>query len=118
MLNQIRREHPALGQLRNLLLQRTEDDAVLAYSKFLPGEFTATGVADRVLVIVNVDPHSVRETIVHLDFAALEIPPGSRILARDLVTGETWPFSEHNYVRLDAFERPAHILSIEIADEE
>ena len=117
MLNQIRREHPALGQLRNLRLQHTEDEAVLAYSKYLPAEFTHNGTPDRVLVVVNVDPHSVRETRVHLDFASLDIPADSTVRARDLVTGEEWAFGQSNYVRLDAFERPAHILQLDVVAE-
>lgn len=111
LLNKIRREHPALGQLRNLRLQQTEDDSVIAYSKHLPAEYTGTGRADTIVVVVNLDPHSVRETKVHLNLEALGLPQG-RFTVTDLVTGAKWEWGESNYVRLDAFENPAHILSV------
>ncbi len=47
ILNSIRREHPALGQLRNLHLHRTDDDSVIAYSKHLEQAFTGTGATTR-----------------------------------------------------------------------
>ncbi|WP_394552344.1 maltotransferase domain-containing protein [Agromyces sp. MMS24-JH15] len=112
ILNGIRAAHPALGQLRNLRLHRTDDDAVLAYSKHLDARFTGTGVADTVIVVVNVDPHSVRETAVHLDLEALGLEPGQRFAVEDLVSGDRWDWSADNYVRLDAFERPAHVLQV------
>ena len=114
ILNQIRREHPALGQLRNLTLQRSDDDAVLVYSKHLDGAFTPDGTPDTIIVVVNTDPHSVRETSVHLELSSLGLPDGAQFSVRDLVTGDRWDWSASgNYVRLDAFERPAHVLLVE-----
>lgn len=112
ILNRIRAEHPALQQLRNLHVHRTDDDAVLAFSKHLDARFTGTGVDDTVIVVANVDPHSVRETTVHLDLTALGLPAGHRFEVEDLVEGERWEWAEDNYVRLDAFTRPAHVLRI------
>ncbi|HLP22734.1 MAG TPA: maltotransferase domain-containing protein [Microbacteriaceae bacterium] len=111
-LNRIRREHPALGQLRNLELLHTEDDAVLAYAKHLDAEFTGTGAADTVIVVVNTDPQSVRETKVQVDVTRFGLPAGP-FQVRDLVTGHTWTWGESNYVRLDSFEQPAHVLTVE-----
>ncbi len=112
ILNRIRAEHPALGQLRNIRFHRTEDDSVLAYSKHLEGRFTPDGVDDTIIVVANVDPHSVRETTVHLDLAAIGLTPGIRFEVEDLVTGHRWDWGDANYVRLDAFTRPAHILHV------
>ncbi|MFF2270805.1 alpha-1,4-glucan--maltose-1-phosphate maltosyltransferase [Agromyces sp. NPDC058136] len=112
ILNRIRAEHPALGQLRNLRFHSSDDDSVLVYSKHLDGRFTADGVADTIIVVANVDPHSVRETTVHLDLEALGLEPGARFEVDDLVTGATWQWGASNYVRLDAFTRPAHILHL------
>ncbi|MBG6238355.1 starch synthase (maltosyl-transferring) [Mycetocola sp. CAN_C7] len=114
-LNRIRREHPALGQLRNLRLHSSDDDAILVYSKHLAAEFTPTGVADTILVVANVDPHSVRETTVHIDSSAFGIAPGATYQVTDLVTGASWPWSEHNFVRLDAFTEPVHIFHVQEA---
>ncbi|WP_425468260.1 alpha-1,4-glucan--maltose-1-phosphate maltosyltransferase [Protaetiibacter larvae] len=113
LLNQARAEHPALGQLRGLSLHWSDDDAVLVYSKSLDGAFTPTGRRDTVIVVANVDPHSVRETMVYLDLAALGLSPGDSFVVRDLVTGARWTWGEANYVRLDAFTEPVHILAVE-----
>ncbi|MFF2369567.1 maltotransferase domain-containing protein [Agromyces sp. NPDC058110] len=112
ILNGIRSAHPALGQLRNIRFHASDDDSVLVYSKHLEGRFTPDGVDDTVLVVANVDPHSVRETTVHLDLDAIGLAPGARFTVEDLVTGNRWEWGDSNYVRLDAFTRPAHVLHV------
>ncbi|MBT2516097.1 DUF3416 domain-containing protein [Streptomyces sp. ISL-90] len=112
ILNAIRAAHPALRQLRNIRFHSSDDESVLVYSKHLEGRFTPTGIDDTVIVVANVDPHSVRETTVHLDLAAIGLEPGTRFEVEDLVTGQRWDWGESNYVRLDAFTRPAHILHV------
>ncbi len=111
-LNEIRRAHPALRQLRNIPFHWSDDDAVLVYSKHLDAAFTGTGSSDTILVIANVDPHSVRETTVHLDTRIWGVTPGDEFEVEDLLTGETWTWRDHNYVRLDAFAEPVHILRV------
>ena len=66
-LNEIRRAHPALQQLRNVTIHSSDDDAMLVFSKSLP---TADGV-DTVIVVVNLDPHAPRTTMAHLNLPAL-----------------------------------------------
>jgi starch synthase (maltosyl-transferring) len=116
MLCRVRREHPALGQLRNLRLQTSDDDGILAYSKHLPGRFSPTGTDDTVIVVANVDPHSVRETMVHLDLPSLGLAPAHRIAVTDEVTGQSWQWGSDNYVRLDAFTEPVHILTVKAVE--
>ena len=103
-LNSVRKRHPALHELRNLALHRTEDDAVLCYSK-RSGD-------DIVIVVVNLDPHGARETMAHLDMPALGLDWHDTFTVQDEVTGATWRWGEHNYVRLDPAHEPAHILAI------
>ena len=112
-LNTIRSRHPALRQLRNLTVHASDDDAMLVYSKVLPGRFVRSGRTDGIIVVANVDPHSARETTVHLDLEALGLEPGSSFDVKDLITGERYRWSADNYVRLDAFVEPVHILRIE-----
>jgi starch synthase (maltosyl-transferring) len=111
-LNEIRRAHPALRQLRGLHLQGTDDDAILAYVKHLPGALSPTGESDTIIVVVNVDPHSARETTVHVDSELWGLPRGHDYDVEDLLTGARWTWNEHNYVRLDAFAEPVHILHV------
>lgn len=111
-LNQIRRRHPALRQLRNLTVHWSDDDSILVYSKHLDASFTGDGKDDTVIVVANVDPHSVRETTVHLDTRVWGVEPGAPYEVEDLITGEIWTWSDHNYVRLDAFAEPVHVLHV------
>lgn len=111
-LNEIRGAHPALGQLRNLSFHWSDDDAVLVYSKHLDAAFTGTGEPDTLIVVANVDPHSVRETTVHLDTRIWGVTPGDEFEVEDLLTGSVWTWRDHNYVRLDAFAEPVHILRV------
>jgi starch synthase (maltosyl-transferring) len=111
-LGRIRAEHPALGQLRNLDIHSSEDSSILVYSKYLAADFTGTGVADALIIVANVDPHSVRETLVHLDLTRLGLQPGQHFEVEELLTGASWTWSADNYVRLDAFTEPVHILHV------
>ena len=112
-LNRIRAEHPALRQLRNLDLHWSDDDSILVYSKFLNGSFSDSGDPDGLIIVANVDPHSVRETMVHLDASRFGLELGATFDVVDLLSGQRFTWGEHNYVRLDAFNQPVHILSIE-----
>jgi starch synthase (maltosyl-transferring) len=112
LLNRVRRAHPALGQLRNFRAHWSDDDAVLVYSKHLDAALSPTGESDTILVVANVDPHSARETTIHLDTRIWGVTPGEPFEVEDLVTGEVWTWSDHNYVRLDAFVEPVHILHV------
>jgi len=50
-LNEIRRQHPALRQLRNFDVHWSDDDHVLVYSKHLDAAFTGTGSPDTLIVV-------------------------------------------------------------------
>lgn len=113
-LNAIRNAHPAFGDLQNLTLHHSTDDATIVYSKH---KTLPDGTKDTLIMVVNVDPHGARESTVSLDLAALWLDPSDvtengGFLVEDLITGESWEWGEHNYVRLDAHIEPAHILSI------
>jgi starch synthase (maltosyl-transferring) len=105
-LNEIRRAHPALQQLRDLTVHRTDDDHVLCFSK------RSRADGDTVVVVINLDPHATRETMVHLDLSALGLHWGDSFAVHDEITDETWSWGEHNYVRLDPGHEPAHVLTV------
>ncbi len=65
-----------------------------------------------VLVVVNLDPHGAREATVTLDLPALGFDWDSHITVTDAVTGATYDWGVHNYVRLDPFDEPAHVLTV------
>ena len=111
LLNKIRRENPALQQLRTLKFHQIDNDNMLAYSKVDP----VTG--NTVLVVVTLDSSFAQEATLHLDFAALGRRPGI-VDAHDLITGSHWQWGEHNYVRLDPHSDVAHIVVLPPADED
>jgi starch synthase (maltosyl-transferring) len=111
-LNSIRRAHPALQQLRNLRIQHTDDDAILAFSKYLPAHLSGTGKPDGIIVIASTDPHAVRETMVRLDLSLLGLPRDASFTATDLITGNSYTWGSDNFVRLDSFTEPVHIISV------
>ncbi|ANP52714.1 starch synthase (maltosyl-transferring) [Streptomyces griseochromogenes] len=103
-LNTIRREHPALRQLRNLHFHHADNDHVLAYSK-------TTG-QDTVIVVANLDPHHTQEATVSLDMPQLGLNWHESVPVRDLLTGETYHWGRTNYVRLTPGRAPAHVLHV------
>jgi starch synthase (maltosyl-transferring) len=113
-LNAIRRAHPALQQLRNVAIHHSDDENILVFSK---SAVASTGspdekVADTVIVVVNLDPHGARETMVHLDLPALGLAWGDSLSVHDEIGGQDWTWSQHNFVRLDPGQEPAHILTV------
>ncbi len=107
-LNEIRRGHPALQRLRNVTVHATDDDAVLCFSKRGDGQHRD----DVVIVVVNLDPHGSRETLIHLAMPALGYDWYESFVVDDEISGQSWRWGETNYVRLDPAVEPAHVLSI------
>jgi starch synthase (maltosyl-transferring) len=108
-LNALRRAHPALQLLRNLTIHPTDEEHILCFSKTAT---TPTGATDRVIVVLNLDPHQTRETMVHLDLPALGLQPGTSFTVHDELSDSEWTWGEHNYVRLDPHVEPAHVLVV------
>jgi starch synthase (maltosyl-transferring) len=109
LLNEIRDKNPALQYQRNLETHYSDDGSVLVFSKRLEPKFNG-GKDNTVIVVINTDPHSVRETMVHLKLQQLDLPHTFEV--EDLITGERFEWGEHNFVRLDSFKEPAHILRV------
>ena len=105
-LNEIRRLHPALRELRTLKFHHVDNDALLAYSKFDP----VTG--DAVLVVVTLNPFGTEEGTLWLDMGALAMQPYDRFWVRDEITGEEYQWGQSNYVRLDPARAVAHVLNM------
>jgi starch synthase (maltosyl-transferring) len=106
-LNRIRRAHPALHQMRTLHFHEIDNEYLVAFSKRDP----ATG--ETVLVVCSLDPHNICEATVSLDLPALGIDWHESLTVRDQLTGATYAWGPHNYVRLDPHVEPAHIFVVE-----
>jgi starch synthase (maltosyl-transferring) len=105
-LNDIRRAHPALQQLRDVTFHRTDSDAMVCFSK-RSGD-------DIVIVIVTVDPAIPREGGVHFTMPALGLDWQDSFTARDELSGETMTLQEHNSFALDPHGRCGHILTVKV----
>ncbi|PWB97034.1 alpha-1,4-glucan--maltose-1-phosphate maltosyltransferase [Homoserinimonas hongtaonis] len=109
-LNRIRSEHAALRQLRTFCAHWSDDDSVLVYTKYLPSEFTPDGRPDGIIVVANLDPHAIKETMVRLDLTRLGLEIDATFEVTDLVTGARFPWGRDTFVRLDPLVEPVHIL--------
>ena len=113
-LNEIRRAHPALQQLRDLTIHHSEDPNIVVFSKgHVSTDPSADHVeGDAVIVVVNIDPHSAHATMAHLDLAALGLPADAKFDVHDELSDQTWLWGADNYVRLDPAVDVAHIFTV------
>jgi starch synthase (maltosyl-transferring) len=111
-LNEIRRELRPLQLLRNVTIHSSDDESVLVFSKSASAPGTTADAEEHVIVVINLDPHATRETTVHLDMPALGLDWHDQFAVHDEISGETWTWWERNYVRLDPYHEPAHILTV------
>ena len=110
LLNQIRRDNPALQQLRTLRFHDTDNEAIIAYSKADP----ASG--NVVLVVVNLDPRNAQEATVTVDMQAIGRHPSESYTVQDTITGSAYHWSERNFVRLEPLRDVAHVFVLPPAD--
>jgi starch synthase (maltosyl-transferring) len=105
LLNHLRRDHPALQRLTNLIFLDTTNEQLLGYWKSAPG--------DDLVVVANLDPFGPQEGMVRLPLGGLDLPVDRPYRVRDLMSGEVYLWrGEWNYVRLDPAERAGHLLEI------
>jgi starch synthase (maltosyl-transferring) len=105
-LNEIRRVHPALQQLRTIKFHYPDNEAIIAYSKFDP----VTG--DQVLMVVTLNAFGPEETTLWLDMAALGMEPYDRFWVRDEITGAEYQWGQSNFVRIEPAKAVAHVLNM------
>jgi starch synthase (maltosyl-transferring) len=105
-LNEIRRVHPALQQLRTIKFHYPDNEAIIAYSKF----DAVTG--DQVLMVVTLNALGPEETTLWLDMAALGMEPYDRFWVRDEITGEEYQWGQSNFVRIEPAKAVAHVLNM------
>ena len=107
-LNEIRRLHPALCQLRTIRFHHVDNDALVAYSKFDPVS------GDTVLVVVTINPFGAEQGNLWLDMGALGMAPYDRFWVRDEISGEEYQWGQENFVRLEPGRAVAHILNMPV----
>ena len=103
LLNEIRRAHPALQDLRSLTFHRSEGEGIIAFSK-RDGD-------DLILVACLTDP-SDHESTIAWDMPALGLDWSDTMAATDLLTGTTYSWGARTYVRLSPQTAVAHIVHV------
>ena len=110
-LNEIRHARPAARQLRIQRVHPTSDPALVCFSRHLPAHLAPDGVADTLVVVVNLDPAHTREGTAHLDPVALDLPEGA-FEVEDLLGGGRFTWSADPFVRLDPALSCAHVMRV------
>jgi starch synthase (maltosyl-transferring) len=105
-LNEIRRAHPALQQMRSLRFHRIDNESMIAFSK------TDAKTGDTMLVVCTLDPDDPQEATITIDFEALGLAEHERFAVHDELTEADYEWGTHNYVRLDPWAAPAHIFTV------
>jgi len=106
LVNRIRRENPALQQLRDVTFHHADDPAHLCYAKR-----SAEG-RNVILCVVNTNPHEPRAGMVRLDLGVLGLPADRPYVVHDLLTDVRYEWhGADNFVGLDAGQ--AHVFRVE-----
>jgi starch synthase (maltosyl-transferring) len=108
-INKIRHENPALQTTWNIQFSDTDNEQILCYAK------KDDAGTNRLLMVVNIDPHHMQGGFVKVPIYYLGISPGSSYKVVDLITGSRYNWqNEWNYVELHPTLIPAHVFKIEI----
>lgn len=107
LLNQIRRANPALQELRTLRFHPSDSPEIIAFSK--RGGING---ADVILTVCNTDPENEHSTIVHWDMNELGLAWGDDFAVTDQISGTTWHWNEHTFIKLNPANEVAHIAKI------
>lgn len=108
-INVIRGSEPSLRTLSNLKLCENDNQEVFSYIKC-----DVSGRGRHLLMVVNLNPHEVREASVSVPLAELGLSPDVAYDVKDLLTGTTYTWrGARNYVRLDPNERVGHLFRVQ-----
>ena len=107
-LNEIRRRHPALQRLRNLVVHSSDDDSD---DRATPRRHAATATTPSSWSSTSTRTAPARRPCTS-NMPALGMDWHDQFVVHDEITGETWTWGERNYVRLDPYVEPAHVLTV------
>ena len=107
IVNQARRENPALQFDHRLRFHPTDNEQILFYSKTTPD------LSNIILVVVGLDPHHVQSGYVRVPLDLLGLGPNDAYQVQDLITGAHFLWhGESNYISLDPAVAAVHILRL------
>ena len=111
LLNKARKENRALQSTWNILFCSVENPNLLAYLK------ATDDLANILLVVVNLDPHTPQTGYVQLPKGKLKLGDKINVKLHDLVTDEhyTWA-QEWNFVEVNPHKMPFHLFKLDIQE--
>jgi starch synthase (maltosyl-transferring) len=107
-LNEIRRAHPALQQLRTLHFHPVDNPNLICFTKTDPGS------QDAVLVVVNLSSHHTQIGTTALDLPVLGLDWHERFGVTDELSGASYDWGQFNYLELDPYREPAHVFAVHL----
>jgi starch synthase (maltosyl-transferring) len=105
-LNEARRAHPALQQLRTLHFHAVDNPNLICFSKTDPGS------QDAVIVVVNLSSHNTQIGTTALDLPVLGLDWHERFRVTDELSGAVYDWGQFNYLELDPYREPAHVFAV------
>ncbi len=107
-VNRIRRENKALQTTWNIHFTRTDNDQLMSYVKI------SDDGSNIIWCIANFDVHHMQSGYIEVPKTLLGIEWMVNLKVTDLLTGETYYwFNDWNYVSLNPWKHPIHILKVE-----
>ena len=108
-LNRARREHAALQETYNVTFSASDNELLQSYCK------VSSDGGSIVWCVVNWDPHHAQSGWVQMPYWAMGLEHPRQLRCRDLLTGDTFYFNqEWNYVALEPWQWPMHLMAVEI----
>ena len=108
LVNQARRENPALQETCNFVNCPATDEQIFAYYKADQERL------NHIICTVNLDPHNRRGSAIQVPIASMGIRADETYIVRDLLTGNSYQWrGEVNYVELDPYFLPFHLFRVE-----
>jgi starch synthase (maltosyl-transferring) len=105
-LNRIRKENIALQLTANLEFAATDNDNIICFVKTDPQK-------ENVLIVaVNLDPFSQQGATVTLPLKQMGIRQDEQFEVTDLLSGDRYHWTHKNYISLNPYDMPAHILRV------
>ena len=107
-INQIRKENPALQTTWNIQFGETDNQQLLCYAK------VDESGNNRMLMVVNLDPHHVQAGWIKVPIQFLGLGPGNAYNVHDLLSDNRYNWHhEWNYVELHPGNLPVHVFRVE-----
>ncbi|QRQ99554.1 alpha-1,4-glucan--maltose-1-phosphate maltosyltransferase [Dyadobacter sandarakinus] len=107
-VNRIRRENTALQSTWNIDFAETDNDSIISFVK------TDTETGNALLIAINLDVYNTQGAHIKVPVTKFGLDYHQSYRVSDMLSGEKYYWQgEYNYVQMNPYEMPGHILKIE-----